>query len=252
MPAGDLSDSARLAAPGPGSLLCAGQLAAVTAARLRLAGPLFGDTRPPGLGAIILAAAIGGHTRDEQAALLLRAVPAPVSAADLLAHHGLVTPAVRLLPGLRDRLLDASPLTGVLDRPGPRSRASCQDLLDRLRTSARAMVVTRFAAPPDGAEQAMWRGECLSHIRHEDPEFVLDVYETALTLHGAEHEIRARAAWRHVIAGTPGPASATALWWRALAELEAAAPRRIKGRAGLMGRQVGTNLFRRVRQMETP
>ncbi len=252
MPEGDLAEAVRLADPGHELLLCVGRLAAVTAARLRLVPPLLGDRRPPSLSAAVLAAAIGAHGHGERAALLLRAVPSPVHAADLLAHHGLVAPAVRLLRQLGDQLLDLSPLTGVLDRPGPRTAARCEDLLDRLRAdrAARDILVLRFAAPPDTPEQALWRGECLAYIRHEDPDFVVDVYETALIHYGREHEIRARAAWQHVLGGPHQSAVPTAFWWRALAELEAAEPRRFKARPRLTGRRIGTNLFRRVQELE--
>ena len=108
----------------------------------------------------VLATAIGAYRHGERAALLLRAVPSPVRAADLLAYHGLVAPAVTLLPQLGDRLRDLSPLTGVLDRPGPRTVAGCESLLDRLRAdrAARTMIMLRFAAPPDTPEQARWGG----------------------------------------------------------------------------------------------
>jgi len=255
LPRGDLGDATRLAHPGPELLLWVGRLAAVTAARLRLTAPLLGDGRPPGRSAILVAAAVGAQPDRERAALLLRAVQAPARAADLLAHHGLAAAASRLLPGLRDRLLDLSPLTGVLDRPGPRSIAACEDLLDRLReggTASRVMVMLRFAAPPDTPEQASWRGECLAYLRHDDPGFVLDVYETALLHHRREHEIRARLAWQQVLGpGPAGEARPTAMWWRALAELEAAQPDQVRERPLLLGRRVGTNLFRHLQALES-
>jgi FtsH ternary system domain X1 len=254
MPDGDLTEAVRLSDPAPELLLRVGRLATVTAARLRLTLPLLGDRRSPGPGAAVLAAAIGARHHGDRAASLLGAVRLPVRAADLLAHHGLVAPAVPLLPQLADRLRDLSPLTGVLDRPGPRTAASCESLLDRLRADegSRAMIVLRFATPPQSPEQACWRGECLTYIRHEDPGFVIDVYQTALLHYGREHEIRARTAWRHVLGPVSHePARPTALWWRALAELEAAEPRLVKERPQLAGRRIGTNLFRRVQELES-
>jgi hypothetical protein len=258
LPEGDLTAAGRLADPGRELLRSVGQLAAVTAARLRLSGPLLDDTRPAGLAAALVAAAIGGHGDSDRATLLMRAAPVPSRAADLLAVHGLVEPAVARLPLLRDRLVDLSPLTGVLDRPGPKTSATCEDLLDRLRAdpAARAMVTLRFATPPDTPEQAGWRGECLATLRHEDPGFVLDVFELAMLHFDREHEIRARAAWRHVLRGEDLTLVApTASWWRALAELEDATPRLVRERPHLVGqratvRRTGTNLFRRVRQLE--
>lgn len=254
LPRGDLAETVRLSDPGPELLLWVGKLAAVTAARLRLRPPPLGDQRSPGLGAVLLAAAIGAFADVDQAALLLRAVRVPVRAADLLAHHGLVAAAIADLPALRGRLLDLSPLTGVLDSPGPRTVAGCESLLDRLRQDpdARAMVMLRFAAPPDTPEQARWRGECLTYLRHEDPGLVIDVYEMALVHHRQEHEIRARAAWQRVLGSGPDEAILpTALWWRALAELEAAEPQLVRKRPQLAGRRIGTNLFRHVQALES-
>jgi FtsH ternary system domain X1 len=260
LPEGDLTAAARLAGPGRDLLRSVGQLAAVTAARLRLAGPLLDDSRPAGLAAALVAAAIGGHGHGhgDRAALLMRATPLPSRAADLLAVHGLVAPAVARLPQIRDRLVDLSPLTGVLDRPGPKTSATCEGLLDRLRAdpAAKAMVTLRFATPPDTPEQACWRGECLATLRHEDPGFVLDVFELAMLHFDREHEIRARAAWRLVLAGEDVTLAApTASWWRALAEMEDATPRLVRERPHLAGqratvRRAGTNLFRRVRELE--
>ena len=255
MPEGDLTDAARLAGPGGEVLRLIGRLAAVTAARLRLGAPLFGDRRPPGTGAAVLAAAIGAFRHGQHARSLLRVIRPPARAADLLAFHGLAEPAARRLPQLGDLLRDVSPLTGVLDRPGPRTAAGCENLLDRLRAdpAATPATVVRFAAPPDTPEQFRWRGECLAYIRHEDPEFVLDVYETAFRHYRLEHEIRAREAWRQVLGPLSAePASPVASWWRALAELEAAVPNRVTERVRdrpdewFTWRQTGANLYRRL------
>jgi len=249
MPEGDLSDAMWLAGPDGEVLRLIGRLTSVTAARLRLAAPLFGDRRPPGPGAAVLAAAIGAVRHGDHTRSQLRAIRPPARAPDMLAFHGLAEPAVRRLPQLGDLLRDVSPLTGVLDRPGPRTAASCENLLDRLRAdpAARTVAVLRFATPPDTPEQSRWRGECLAYLRHEDPDFVLEVYETAFVHYGLEHEIRARVAWRHVLGrGSSEPALPVALWWRALAELESAEPARLKGRKPFEGRRVGTNLYRRL------
>jgi hypothetical protein len=256
MPEGDLAAAAGLASPTAGLLRAIGRLAAITAARLRLLGPLLGDQRPPSLSAGVLAAAIGGHADGDRAGLLLQAVPAPTRAADLLAHHGLVAKAAGLLPGQADLLRDLSPLTGLLDRPGPRTTTRCEDLLDQLRSdpAARRAVILQFATPGTDA-QAAWRGECLSQLRHADRAFVLDVYEAAFVYYGREHEIRARAAWLQVLSpGPPEPSRyrTTATWWRALAEIEASALNAITARSALTGprRRIGTNLYRRVLQLE--
>jgi len=253
LPEGDLTEAARLAEPELDVLRSIGRLAAVTAARLRLCGPLLGDSRPPGVAAAVVAAAVGAFREGERARMLLRAVRPPTRALDLLAVHGLVAPALARLPQLGDQLRDTSPLTGVLDRPGPRTEAGCDTLFDRLRADgvARPMLVLRFAAPPDTSAQARWRGSCLAAVRHEDPEFVLEVYESAMLHHRREHEVRARVAWRHVLGDGPSePALPTALWWRALAEFEAAEPGRVRDRTSLEGRRFGTNLYRRLQAWE--
>lgn len=249
IPEGDLTDAVRLAEPDRDTLRSIGRLASVTAARLRLAAPLLGDQRPPGLTPAVVAAAIGAFRHGDQTRTVLGAVRAPTRAADLLALHGLVAPSADRLPELGDQLRDLSPLTGVLDRPGPRTAAACETLLDRMveDPAARTMLVSRFAAPPDTPAQSRWRGECLAYLRHEVPDFVVDVYVTAWRHFGDEHELRARTAWRHVLGpGSAEPARPTALWWRALAELESAEPRRLHGLTALDRRRVGTNLYRRL------
>ncbi|MGW4064345.1 hypothetical protein ACWEGE_39080 [Amycolatopsis sp. NPDC004747] len=246
LPEGDLTDATWLAGPDDEARRLIGRLSAVTAARLRLVAPVLGDRRPPGTGAAALAAAIGSF-RHDRARELLGALRPPSRPADLLAFHGLAGPATTLLPHLGDLLRDVSPLTGVLDRPGRRTTATCETLLDRLLSdpATRAVTVLRFATPADTPEQCRWRGECLAQLRHEDPGFVIDVYETALLHFRREHEIRARAAWSRILGAGPVDAAVpTALWWRALAELEAAEPRRIRGRTVLENRRIGTNLFR--------
>jgi hypothetical protein len=250
LPEGDLAEAVGLAEPDPATLLWIGRLAAITAARLRLDPPPLGDAGPPGRLALVLAAAIGARNSGDRAGTLLQAVRRPQRPADLLAHHGLVAPAAARLPALADRLRDLSPLTGVLTRPGPATASACESLLERLRAdpSARAMLIRVFATPPESAPETLWRGESLTFLRHEDPGFVLDVYRAALRHHRREHEIRARAAWRHVLAGEGWrDAAPTAYWWRALAELEAAMPARVRG---LEGRRAGTNLYRRMQREE--
>jgi hypothetical protein len=252
MPEGDLGNAAGLAAPSPDLRRWIARLVAVTGARLRLRPPPLGAGSPSALGPALLAAAIGANRLGERAALLLRAVPPPRQPADLLAHHGIVAPALTRVPKLGDQLRDLSPLTGVLDRPGPRTYVACESLFEDLMENpeARPMLVARFAEPAQHPEQAGWRGECLTDARYRDAEFVLDVYQNALLHHGREHEIGARAAWQYVLADQlPDTVRATATWWRALAELEAAEPRRVRER-NLDRRRVGTNLFRRVQLLE--
>lgn len=249
LPEGDLTGATGLAEPDAETCHAVGRLVAVTAARLRLDHPPLGDDRPPGLSALLLAAAAGAHRAGDKVALLLRAVRRPSRMADHLAHHGIVAPVAARLPALRDQLYALSPLTGVLDAPGPGGTAPCESLLDRLRDdrSARHLLITRFALPPESARQARWRGACLSHLRHEDRDLVIEVYRTALGQHRPRHEAGARRAWRQVLDGDHRAAAPVATWWRALAEIEDAEPDLVRG---LTGRRTGTNLFRRVQRME--
>lgn len=227
------------------------RLAAVTVARLRLSVPPLGDGRPAGLGAVLVAAVVGARG-GPLAPDLARVIPMPRSAYDLLAYHAVAATALPYAPHLAGVLRDRSPLTGVLDRPGAVGVSDCEALIDRLRVDppARSLLTLRFAQPVTSPEQYAWRGENLAWLRHEDVELVLDVYETALVHHRAEHERRTRGAWHAVLAGNAEVARPVAGWWRALAELESAEPRRLKARPGLIDYHSWTNLFRRVRTLE--
>jgi hypothetical protein len=112
-PAGPLREAAALARPGPRTLAALGELARDTAARLGTGRPPFADTTPVGLGALLLAAAVGGRGEPEAARGLAEATPrtrleethpdagpavAGVGWPDAVARHGIVAPALAALP----------------------------------------------------------------------------------------------------------------------------------------------------------
>lgn len=183
--------------PGDPATLVA-RLAAVTGARLRLPDPPLGDRAPAGLGALLLAAALALRTDPRAAARALADVPTAGSARDLLARHGLVARALAatdptMTEDFRQLLCARSPLTGLLDHPGPGGEEACRQLLDRLLDDpdGRRTAVTALAAPPATAQTAHWRAGLLRRYRFtaEERRLVYDVYETAL-LHDREGCLR--------------------------------------------------------------
>ncbi|NUP49205.1 MAG: hypothetical protein HOW97_18140, partial [Catenulispora sp.] len=119
-----------------------------------------------------------------------------------------------------------SPLTGVLTAPDPDVDGhSCEVAARKMIETAqgRADLVGLLAAPCAGDAEARWRGRVLDRWRGQQPEFVLDVYETALS--DAEfrpaHDARVSEAlglWLHHGAGEA--VRATAQWWHALSVME--------------------------------
>lgn len=153
-PTGQLRGTPALARPSRSTRLLLRSLAGSTAARLGAGAPPFGDPERIGLGALLLAAAIGGRAQPLEAVLLAEALPAArlgadesAGWADALARHAVVGPFVEHPaaavppPGsatdpsagavpepaphtdpapaepLRETLLRAAPLTAVLHRP---------------------------------------------------------------------------------------------------------------------------------------
>lgn len=155
-PAGSAADLRALGAPGERTRELLAELVRRTAARLGAGTPAFGDTGPVGLGAVLLAVAVGARAQPAVAQRLAQAAPrsAPGGYSDAIARHGVLRPltpiatsaagidtqqyteAVTSRPGLRsahlgrlaapaadlsehllDAVLEASPLTAVLYRP---------------------------------------------------------------------------------------------------------------------------------------
>ncbi|MGW7005224.1 hypothetical protein ACWGCW_21065, partial [Streptomyces sp. NPDC054933] len=206
---------------------------------------------------VLLAAAVGARSTPH-AAELLRAVPAAASLWDVLVHHAVVSRALRHCretPVLADRLRDASPLTGLLDRPTPSGETAGELLLEDqllMHIQGRRLVTAVYSQPPASPGQSAWRGHLLDQLRMTERDFVLDVYEAALLTHAAGHLELVRAARRSLV---PPPdlaaARPVALWWRALARLERSHRALLRARSGITSEYLaGVRLFRQVEQLE--
>ena len=256
-PTGDLIGAAELAEPAEDVRDTGIRLAVVSAARLRLAAPPLADPGPVTPGVVIMAAAIGARAQPT-AAMLLRAVSPARSAYELVARHSIVTAMIRryrqppddtadpgtaLLPALRD----ASSLTGLLDVPGPAGPSRCDQVLDQMlgHADGRNLVTLALAVPPVTDEQSRWRGELLNGMLSEDREWVLDVYETAMSWYAEGHGCRARQAYQLLRRRPPNvaPAVPTAVWWQALARVERTRPELLRRRAGLTDYRLGLHLY---------
>jgi FtsH ternary system domain X1 len=254
MPAGGLDGIADLAAAPNDIRRGIGRLAAVAAARLRLAPPPLGDPEPPGLATGVLAAAIGARANPVLAMRAMQAIAyaGPLSGYDLAARHALVSPALGLVDDDMGSLLRTlSPLTAVLDHPAPGDQLAAENLLDfRLLTDRGGydLAVRTFAAPPEGPGQAGWRDDVLNQRRYDAPlRFVLDVYETGLAMFGDEHQRRLRQA-QAFLGQPPDLAAAAPLvrWWHVLSEIERQQPDQIRHRRLISTEYVeGVRTYRR-------
>ncbi|MFD0272341.1 hypothetical protein ACFVHB_00335 [Kitasatospora sp. NPDC127111] len=241
LPEGRLRHPLDLADPDPDTASLTATLAARTAARLRLDRLAGAERRPVGVGAVLAAAAVGGRA-EPAAGALLDAVPPPASFWDVLACHGVAGPVLglhhgQLDPRFAEALLDVSPLTGVLDRPGGRTQAAAEELLidvllpDR---QGRRTVASVWAEPPASPAQALWRGTMLDRLRLADTAFVLNVYETAMLLHRPGHLARVEDARAALVPPADlDRARPVARWWSALAKLERSRRRLLRERPGL-------------------
>lgn len=169
-----------------------GELAAVTAARLRLGNPPLGDSRAPGLDGLVLAFALGCYHLPELAEDLLATLGEPSSAWEWLIRHGLIAPALPFLPeALADECRLASPLTALFDRPAGERDAAALDAAARMRRHPAAGLALRLhlARPSQGPAVRRWRTRLLETLRAEGDAgraFVLDVYEAAMVHHEDE------------------------------------------------------------------
>jgi hypothetical protein len=265
LPSGDLGGAAELAAPSAVIREAVARVAALGAARLRLGTP-FGDPRPPGLAACLIAAAAGARgepTAAERVLLAAEAVAVP-SGWDLVARHAVahaVLQAGHLDADLAGLMRALSPLTGLTDRPVAASEHAAEDLLvaqmpnpaGRLPDRAGYdLAVRTLAAPAAGPEQAAWRAGLLARRRFRSRPFVLDVYETGMTLFGPEYQRRvrqARALLRHPADLTP--ARPLLVWWQALAAIETSWPAEIRKRSRITGNYVdGVRAYRQLVSLE--
>lgn len=232
-PVGPLSDIQTLAQPDQDILDALRYLAGATAARLGAGAPPLGDPRPPGLGAMVLAAAVGGRTEPVAARVADVASACWLATGnwvDNVARHGLVaptlagTPAGGLSAELTQALLAASPLTMILHRPvaseAPMTRFAVPQLLGRPR--GEAVLTSALAAPSAEPAVLTWRGELLDLLRDHHRALMLDVYLAARLWHGPAWDQQIQAARRELT--DMGRASelttATLRFWAPLAAVD--------------------------------
>jgi hypothetical protein len=264
-PTGDVRDTDELAYPSPGLAAAIGELAAVTAARLRLGWPPLGDATPPGPAAAVLAAAIGARAALPLARLILEAISPAESPAEWLARHGVVAPALEFLPSaLADDCLTHSPLTALLTRPGTGQDGTVIGVALRIlaHPAGRLALQLQMARPAYDSAVLNWRRDLLNRLRLDrsagaGPDFVLDVYEAALVHHGPEVLSQIRAA--DAVLSDPeasadntrlDAAQALAGWWGPLSALERANGAALRARRYLgYDHRKGIALYRLAQRM---
>ena len=203
-PRGALLDLEKLAQPDVRARRALTQLIALTAARLGLGAPPRGDARPPGPGAVWLAAAVGASALPESQALARLAVhdESAGSVSDQLARHGLIDAALlHVEGGLADGLREASPLTALLRWPAPGCEDAALTAAERWldHPEGRRLLVGALAAPSGEPAALTWRRTMLEQWRLEGAAgraLVLEVYEHAVHHHGADWARAATAAQR--------------------------------------------------------
>ncbi|QXJ20205.1 hypothetical protein AGRA3207_000877 [Actinomadura graeca] len=234
VPNGTLWESSELAAPGQAVL---DRLRSVTRTANALAGagdPPFGDAAPVGLGAVLLAAAIGGREQADHAERIARASTPPRDAGgapgwhDLSARNAVLLPVLRASPRWRtdgalvQSLLHASPLTAVLHHPPggaaaernyPAAERTAETLLEAPR--GREVLVAALAADSRVPDVLAWRAHLLNlWLRHGRTDLVLDTYALARLRYGErwDEQIGAALNWH----GRPDPVmTGTARYWTA-------------------------------------
>lgn len=164
------------------------RLTMVQCARLRWTSPPLGDARPITQDVLLLAAAIGGRSNETQARQLVALVERPQGFAELTLRHALAGPALPYLPqALADEVRHLSPLSALLSYASD-SQESAQLQLCRTLMSHRpgwSTLVQVFAEPSNDTSVLRFRRRLMERLRHDElgQKFVLDVYETAMTLH---------------------------------------------------------------------
>ncbi len=200
LPRGDYMAPEELLAPGDELRDALGELAAVTAARLRLGHPPLGDDRALGLDSLVLAFALGSAYQPALAAALLATLDRPANTWEEVVRHGLVAPALRFVPAaLADECRGASPLTALLERPAGRQDAAALEAAERLRRhpAGRQALQLHLARPTGDPAVRRWRTRLLEtlHAAGDDArDFVLEVYEATMVHHQDETLDQARRA----------------------------------------------------------
>ncbi len=205
LPRGDYMAPEELLAPGDELRDALGELAAVTAARLRLGHPPLGDNGALDLDSLVLAFALGSAHQPALAAALLGTLDRPANAWEWVARHGLVSPALRYLPETRlppamaDECRGVSPLTALLERPAGRQDTAALEAAERLRRHpvGRQALQLHLARPTGDPAVRRWRTRLLETLRaagDDGRDFVLEVYEAAMVHHQDETLDQARRA----------------------------------------------------------
>lgn len=245
-PVGDLDDATALAVPPAQARELLQRLTVRTAAVLGAGGQPFGDHGPVGLGALLLAAAVGGR-RDPDAARSVACTAAPPRLtasdmtgrdpaagpgwADAVARHGVVAPVARPQAGISasdeliESLLAASPLTAVTVRP-PREQFRAANGEAPLETVAALLgrphgndvLTSALAAPTRDADILTWRTRILTWLANADRETLLGVYLAARLRHGAEWDDLLE--WAALSFGQSGGRVAVLRFWAPLATLD--------------------------------
>jgi hypothetical protein len=262
-PLGGMGELTGLATVGPDVLDRLRALAVETAARLGAGRSRLGDDGRLGLGALLLAAAVGARG-EPKTALRLAAAAAEVPPAgwtDHLCRYAVLQPVLEPRRGavsafqvegrLVDALLRAAALTEVLHRPAPGS-VTAVDIAARLldRPHGAALLGGVLARPHPEAAVRAWRGELLDRFRHRRAGFVVDVYVVARLRHADEWDRLVKQAVREL--PRPGEpraqltehTTATGRYWSALAAIDADPARPLAARPFLDGHQRAVALSR--------
>jgi hypothetical protein len=229
-----------LADPDGATIAALRRLAWVAAARLGAGSPPLGDRGPAGIGALLLAAAVGGRLQSDAAAAILDAVPAvrlrqPGAWAECLVRHAVLAPAVAApgatsgaAPGavpdeLTEALLRASPLTAVLHRPPSAAVSTARGTAVGLvgRPGGAGVLAAALSAPATDLAVLRWRAQLLNLLGRQHTEAALDVYVAARLWHGPAWDERIRWAGRELRGlGLPGELPIETLrYWAPLARL---------------------------------
>lgn len=243
-PQGDVFATEQLAQPPAAVRTALAQLTAVTLARLRFNNPPLGDSRAVTLGGAVLAAAIGvAGIAPEVARRLLGAMPPVGGALDWVARHGVVAPALTMLPpAMAEDCRQHSPLTALYERPAPGQEGAALALMSQLLAHPveRAAFTLHLAQPTADPTVRRWRTELLNRLRlgnEGEARFVLDVYETLLIHYPTTAQDQVKAA--RAVLSDPAAASqeprlqdalSVARWWGPLWALERSHPDSLRGR----------------------
>ncbi|MGO8673141.1 MAG: hypothetical protein ACLQVD_17510 [Capsulimonadaceae bacterium] len=227
-PQGDIMGIDGLTRPTTEARECLGNLAALTAARLRM-GPGAGEAAESvDAGLLVLAVAIGVSAHPKLVKALRGAIPDPLHSPwiDWVTRHGLVSPALRYTSqDVADELRSVSPLTCLLDRPGPGDEPMAWKTLEKAMANPkhRAAITVLLAIPDADPAVRGWRSRMLDRLRTGDDRaraFVLDVYETALVSYRDPIATQIREARTALFGGSAGleaseiaGALTVAEWW---------------------------------------